>query len=53
MSISCHYETVLRRQLEGRKVGVRWPPACEDVIPGAEKLPLLEDDTKQRSEDRD
>jgi hypothetical protein len=32
---------------------VRWPPACEDVSPGAEERPLLEDVTKQRSEDRD
>jgi hypothetical protein len=32
---------------------MRWPPACEDVCPGAEKRPLLEDVTKQRSEDRD
>jgi hypothetical protein len=31
------YETVLRRQL-----------ACEDVSPGAEERPLLEDVTKQR-----
>jgi hypothetical protein len=32
---------------------VRWPPACEDVNPGAKERPLLEDVTKQRSEDRD
>jgi hypothetical protein len=32
---------------------VRWTPACEDVSPGAEECPLLEDITKQRSEDRD
>jgi hypothetical protein len=32
---------------------VRWPPACEDVSPGAEERPLLEDVTKQRSEGRD
>jgi hypothetical protein len=32
---------------------VRWPPAYEDVIPEAEKHPLVEDVTKQRSEDRD
>jgi hypothetical protein len=32
---------------------VRWPSACEDVSPGAEERPLLEDVTKQRSEDRD
>jgi hypothetical protein len=30
---------------------VRWPSACEDVRPGAEERPLLEDVTKQRSED--
>jgi hypothetical protein len=32
---------------------VSWPPACEDVSPGAENHPLLEEVTKQRSEDRD
>jgi hypothetical protein len=26
-------EAVLRRQLEEKQVGVRWPPACEDVKP--------------------
>jgi hypothetical protein len=46
------YVTVLRRQLEGWEVGVRWLPACEDVIPGAEERPLLEDVTKQRNEHR-
>jgi hypothetical protein len=32
---------------------MRWPPVCEDVSPEAEERPLLEDVTKQRSEDRD
>jgi hypothetical protein len=32
---------------------VRWSPACEDVSPGAKEYPLLEDVTKQRTEDRD
>jgi hypothetical protein len=32
---------------------VRWPPACENVSTEAEEHPLLEDVTKQRSEDRD
>jgi hypothetical protein len=32
---------------------VRWPPACEDVSPGAEERPLLEASTKQHGEDRD
>jgi hypothetical protein len=32
---------------------VRWPPACEDMSPGAEERAFLEDVTKQRSEDRD
>jgi hypothetical protein len=32
---------------------VRWPPACEDVSQGVEEHPLLEDVTKQHSEDRD
>jgi hypothetical protein len=31
---------------------VSWPPVCEDVSPEAEECPLLEDVTKQRSEDR-
>jgi hypothetical protein len=30
-----------------------WPPVYEDVNPGAEERPLLEDVTKQRSENRD
>jgi hypothetical protein len=32
---------------------VTWPPACEDVSPGAEERPLLKDVIKQSSEDRD
>jgi hypothetical protein len=32
---------------------VRRPPACVDVSPEEEECPLLEDVTKQRSEDRD
>jgi hypothetical protein len=32
---------------------VRWPPACEDVNPGAEERPLLGDVSKQHSEERD
>jgi hypothetical protein len=32
---------------------VRWPSASEDVSPEAEVRPMLEDVTKQRSEDRD
>jgi hypothetical protein len=47
------YETVQRRQLEKLEVGVRWPPAWEDLSPGAKERPLLEDVTKQRREDRD
>jgi hypothetical protein len=39
--------------LEELEVGVRWPPACENLSPGAEQRPLLEDVTKQRSEGRD
>jgi hypothetical protein len=50
---SCHYGRVLLWQLEEQEVGVRGPPACEDVSPGAEERPLLEAVTKQRSEDRD
>jgi hypothetical protein len=33
-------EGVRRRQLEEYEFGVRWPPACEDVSPGAEKRPM-------------
>jgi hypothetical protein len=44
---------VLRRQLGKYEFGARWPPACEDVSPGAEERPLSEDVTKQRTEDRD
>jgi hypothetical protein len=50
---SRHYGRVLRRQLEEYEVGVTWPPACEDVSPGAEERSLLEDVSRQRSEDRD
>jgi hypothetical protein len=32
---------------------VKWPPACEDVSPEAEERPLLEDVTKQSSEELD
>jgi hypothetical protein len=32
---------------------VRWPPACEDVSPGAEERSQWEDFAKQRSEDHD
>jgi hypothetical protein len=35
------------------EASVRWPPACEDVSSGAEERALLEDGTKQRSEDHD
>jgi hypothetical protein len=44
--------TVLRRQLQKEEIGVKWPPVCEDAIPESEERPLLEDVTKQRSEDR-
>jgi hypothetical protein len=33
------------------EVDVRWPPACEDISPGAEECPLLEDITQKHSED--
>jgi hypothetical protein len=46
------YRRVLRRQLEQYDAGVRWPPACKDMILGAEERPLLGDVTKQSSEDR-
>jgi hypothetical protein len=44
---------VLRRQIDEYKVGVRWPPAYEDMSPEGEERPLLEVDTKQLNEDRD
>jgi hypothetical protein len=47
------FTRVLRLQLEEQEFCVRWPPACEDVSPTAEERPLLEDVTKQRSEDHD
>jgi hypothetical protein len=40
----------LRRQLEEYEVGVRWWPACEDVITDVEGRPLLEAATKHSSE---
>jgi hypothetical protein len=48
-----HYGRVLRWQLEEQEFGVRLPPACEDVSSGSEECPLLEDVTKQRTEDRE
>jgi hypothetical protein len=51
MRISCHCEIVLRQQLEEKEVGVRRPSACKDMSPEAEEHPLLEDITKQSSED--
>jgi hypothetical protein len=47
MRTTCHYERVLRQQLEEYEVGVRWLPACEEVSPEAEEHPLLEAITKQ------
>jgi hypothetical protein len=53
MKTGCQYEIVLGWQLEELEVDVRWPPACEDMSPGTEERPLLEDVTKQSSENRD
>jgi hypothetical protein len=39
--------------MEEQEDGVRQPPECEDVSREADGRPLLEDVTKQRSEDRD
>jgi hypothetical protein len=50
MSTTCHYDKVLRRQLEEQEVGMRWPSPCEDVSLGAEECPLLEAVTKQHSD---
>jgi hypothetical protein len=36
-----------------KRLGVRQLPACEDVSPKEEECPLLEDVTKQSSENRD
>jgi hypothetical protein len=41
----------LRQKSQEEEVGVRWPPACEDVSPRAEERPLLEDVTKKCRED--
>jgi hypothetical protein len=40
-------------ELEEQGAGVRWPPATDDVSPGAEERPLLEDITQKHSENRD
>jgi hypothetical protein len=32
---------------------VKWPSACEDMSPGMEECPLLEDISQQHSEDCD
>jgi hypothetical protein len=53
ITVQFSYGTVIRRQFEEWEIGMRWPPACEYVIPEAEERPLLEDVTKQCSEDRD
>lgn len=45
---SSHYEKVLRPELEEQEFDVRRPPACEEMSPGAEEHPSLEDVTKQR-----
>jgi hypothetical protein len=42
MRTSCHYQTVLSRQLEVQEVAARWQPACVNVSPRAEEHPLLE-----------
>jgi hypothetical protein len=49
VSLPVSRESVLRRQLE-EEIGVRWPPACEDVSPGAGERPPLEDVTKRNTE---
>jgi hypothetical protein len=45
--------TALNRQLEEYEVGVKWPPASEDVSAEAEKRQMLEAVTKQRNENCD
>jgi hypothetical protein len=47
------YGSDLIRRLNETEVDVRWPPAYEDMSPREEDRPLLEDITKQRTEDRD
>jgi hypothetical protein len=50
-------ELPLQHSLEAavRRVGgwLKWPPAFEDVSPGTEERPLLEDVTKQLSDGHD
>jgi hypothetical protein len=41
------------RESPETEVGAKCPPTCEDVSPEEDERPLLEDVTKQRSEDRD
>jgi hypothetical protein len=48
MMTSCHYGTVLGRQLEEYEVDVRRSPACENFSPSAEKRSLMEDAIRQR-----
>jgi hypothetical protein len=43
----------LNRPTNQREVNVRWSPACNDVSPGAEECPLLEEVTKQRNNECD
>jgi hypothetical protein len=35
------------------EVNVRWSPACEDMSPGEEEHPLLEEVTRQCNDDCD
>jgi hypothetical protein len=51
MRTSCHYENSPETAVEKQEAGVGWPPACNDVSPEAEECQLVEDVTKQHSED--
>jgi hypothetical protein len=53
MRTGCYYNKVLRWLLEESEMGVRWPPAWENVSPEAEECPLLENVMKQCREDHD
>jgi hypothetical protein len=58
MTVGCNVTLILTSACESleklalSEAGVRWPPACEDVIPEAEERSLLEDVTNQISEVR-
>jgi hypothetical protein len=53
MMAGCIYKTVLRLQLEGYEIGVRWLATFKDVSLVTEDCPLLDDAIKYTNEDCD